>query len=65
MPYHQKRSGYATDPQGSLSAVVPSSRIETVNKLVQPIIDEQINPGTCSSSSGEDVKYFRQMRRPK
>ena len=46
------------NPQGSLSAVVPSSRIETVNKLVQPIIDEQIDPGTCSSSSRGRYEVF-------
>ena len=35
------------DPQGSLSAIVPSLRIEAVNTMVQPVIEEQIN-GNCS-----------------
>ena len=46
------------NPQGSLSAVVPSSRIETVNKLVQPIIDEQIDLDACSSSSRGRYEVF-------
>ena len=46
------------NPQGSLSAVVPSSRIEKVNKLVQPIIDEQIDLGACSSSSRGRYEVF-------
>ena len=38
------------DPQGLLSATVPFSRIEAVNTMVKPVIEEQIN-GNCSKKS--------------
>ena len=31
------------DPQGSLSAIVPSSRIKAVNTMLKPVIEEQID----------------------
>ena len=36
------------DPQGSLSSIVPSLRIEAVNTMVKPVIEEQID-GNWSS----------------
>ena len=38
------------DPQELLSAIVPSSRIEAVNTMVKPVIEEQID-GNCSKKS--------------
>ena len=42
------------DPQESLSSIVPSSRIEAVNTMVKPVIEEQID-GNCSSRGKYEI----------
>ena len=41
------------DPQGSLSAIVPSSRIEAVNAAVKPVIEEQMDGNSSSRGKYE------------
>lgn len=53
------------DPQQPLSAIVPSSRIEAVNTMVKPVIEDQID-GNCSKSHQEEsMRYFHQIIRLK
>ena len=53
-----KASSILPDPQGSLSAIVPSSRIEAVNTMVRPVIEEQIDDNCSKKSSRGKYEIF-------
>lgn len=60
-----KASSILPDPQGSLSAIVPSSRMEAVNTMVRPVIEEQIDDNCSKKSSRGKYEIFSPDKKAK
>ena len=62
LPTNKTVESILPNPQGPLSRVVPSSRIEAINKVVKPIVEEAIIAEAKGNSLGSRGKYRKRQK---